>query len=81
MLTLNLICLNLPCMFCFRYQQYTINKHLTDRECLVQQEYEVDVDDMGCQEKVLLLVLVHFYLYSINSITINITNVHNVISN
>ncbi|XP_052775389.1 dedicator of cytokinesis protein 7-like isoform X2 [Mya arenaria] len=34
-----------------RYQQYTNGKHVTDRECLVQQEYEVDMDDTTDQDK------------------------------
>lgn len=35
-----------------RYQPYTNNKNGVDRECLVQQEYEVDVEDVCDQEKV-----------------------------
>ncbi|XP_060603802.1 dedicator of cytokinesis protein 7-like isoform X2 [Ruditapes philippinarum] len=33
-----------------RYQQYTHNRNI-DRECLVQQEYEVDIDDVCEQDK------------------------------
>ncbi|XP_053393820.1 dedicator of cytokinesis protein 7-like isoform X3 [Mercenaria mercenaria] len=34
-----------------RYQQYTSNRNGVDRECLVQQEYEVDIDDVCDQDK------------------------------
>ena len=37
---------------CTRYQQYTNNKHVPDRECMVQQEYEVDQEDAYDVDKV-----------------------------
>ena len=40
--------------FIFRYQQYISNsgRNLPDRDCMVQQEYEVDVEETYEPEKV-----------------------------
>ena len=53
--------------FNFRYQQYISNsgRNLPDRDCMVQQEYEVDVEETYEPEKVCSF-FAHLYLASYN---------------